>query len=164
MKVVSSHTYAASPEQVFAVMTTPDVLVDKYRALGHKDVTILEHQETESLVTVHSRRGVPMDVPGFAKKVLKPVNTVEQRDLWNAAGPDGARNGTWEVTARGVPVKVGGTLKLVPVPGGTRVDITGDVSCSLPLVGGKIASLVGADVERTMHGEEEFNDARLRGG
>ena len=43
MKVSSTHRYAASPDVVFAVMTAPDVLIEKYTALGHREVTILEH-------------------------------------------------------------------------------------------------------------------------
>ena len=45
--------------------------------------------------------------------------------------------------------------------GHTVVEITGDVTCSIPLVGGKLASFVGGDVERTMRGEEDFNDGYL---
>jgi hypothetical protein len=41
MKVASSHLYTAPPESVFAVMTSPDVVVAKYQALGHQDVRIV---------------------------------------------------------------------------------------------------------------------------
>ena len=90
-----------------------------------------------------------------------PENTVEQHDCWSASAVDGTRTGTWQVSARGVPVKVGGTLRLRPAAGGTEVEIIGEVSCSVPLVGGKLASFIGADVERTIRGEEEFNDHHL---
>lgn len=163
MKVASSHTYAASPDEVFATMTTPDVLVAKYTALGHRDITIVEHSVTAGSVSVRSKRSVPMEVPGFAKRILSPWNTVEQYDTWGPAAADGSRTGTWKVDARGVPVKVGGTLRITPVKGGTLVEIAGEVSCSVPLLGGKLASFVGGDVERTMRGEEEFNDGHLAG-
>jgi len=162
MKVVSNHLYAASPAAVFAAMTTPEVLTQKYTALGHRDVQILEHVEAHGRVRVHSRRGVPMDVPGFARRFLAPVNTVEQTDEWSAPEPDGSRRGTWRVSASGVPVTTGGTLRLEPaVGGGTTVEVAGEVTCSIPLVGGKIASFVGADVAKTMRGEEDFNDRYL---
>ncbi len=165
MKVTSTHKYAASPDVVFAVMTTPEVLIEKYTALGHHEVTILEHSvtgpERGGGVSVRSRRKVPMQVPGFAKRFLGPENTVEQHDRWSAPAANGTRTGTWQVSARGVPVKVGGTLRLGPVAGGTEVEISGEVSCSVPLVGGKLASFVGGDVERTISGEEEFNDQHL---
>ena len=162
MKVASTHTYSAAPAVLFASMTTPDVLIAKYTALGHQDVTIVEWTESAGVVRVTSKRKVPMEVPGFAKRFLNPLNTVEQTDEWQPATAKGERHGTWKVSASGVPVSVGGTLHLVAAPKGrTVVEIAGDVSCSIPLVGGKLASYVGADVERTMRAEEEFNDTYL---
>jgi hypothetical protein len=164
MKVTSRHTYDASPAAVFAAMTSPEVLIEKYQALGHHDVQIAEHVVTDGAVRVRSKRKVPMDVPGFAKRFLKPVNSVEQTDEWAAPGPKGERHGTWKVSAGGVPVSVGGTLHLVEGPKGqTVVEISGDVTCSIPLVGGKLASFVGGDVEKTMRAEEDFNDRHLAG-
>ena len=165
MKVASRHIYSAAPDVVFAAMTTPDVLIEKYTALGHQDVTIVERTESAGVVRVISRRKVPMEVPGFAKRFLNPLNTVEQTDEWRPATAKGERHGTWKVSASGVPVSVGGTLHLVAAgKGRTLVEIVGDVSCSIPLVGGKLAAFVGADVERTMRAEEGFNDAHLAGG
>ena len=116
-------------------------------------------------VSVRSKREVPMEVPGFAKKFLSPKNTVEQHDRWGAPAADGTRTGTWEVVAKGVPVKVGGTLRLAPAPkGGTVVEIIGEVSCSVPLLGGKLASFVGSDVQRTLTAEEHFQDGHLVAG
>jgi hypothetical protein len=164
MKVASRHTYAAPPDEVFAAMTSPEVLAQKYRSLGHRDVEIVEHVDGDDGTRVRSRRRVPMDVPGFAKRFLKPLNTVEQTDVWTPPTKRGERHGTWTVSASGVPVSVGGTLHLAPVRGGaTLVEIEGEVTCSLPLVGGRLASFVGGDVERTMHAEEAFNDAHLSG-
>ena len=119
MKVASTHQYAAPPDVVFAMMTTPEVLTEKYTALGHHDVHILEHSDDGGEVSVRSRRNVPMEVPGFAKKFLSPTNSVEQRDRWHAAAHDGSRSGTWEVQAKGVPVSAGGTESvLVRLPDG----------------------------------------------
>lgn len=162
MKVTSRHTYAAPPTVVFEAMTAPDVLIEKYTALGHRDVTIVDRTESGGVVRVRSRRKVPMEVPGFAKRFLSPLNTVEQTDEWQAPTAKGERHGTWKVSASGVPVSVGGTLHLVAAAKGrTVVEIEGEVSCSIPFVGGKLASYVGADVERTMSAEEEFNDSHL---
>jgi len=162
MKVASTHTYAAPPDAVFAMMTTPAVLAEKYTALGHTGIQILDHTITKTAVAVRSRRTVPMEVPGFAKRFLSPTNSVEQHDRWAAPEADGTRTGTWEVDARGVPVTAGGTLRLAPGPHGTTVvEIAGEVKSSVPLLGGKLASFVGADVERTLHAEEAFNDGYL---
>jgi hypothetical protein len=162
MKVSSTHTYAAPPDVVFTMMTDPDVVTAKYTALGHRDIRITAHDIEGDAVTLGSRRGVPMDVPGFAKRFLSPVNTVEQRDHWDPPGADGARTGTWQVSAKGVPVSVGGTLRITPGPKRTTVvEVSGEVTCSVPLVGGRLAAFVGGDVQRTLHAEEVANDGYL---
>lgn len=162
MEVRSTHTYAAPPDVVFRMMTDPDVLTAKYEALGHDDVRITEHEVVDDAVTVGSKRRVPMDVPGFAKRFLSPMNTVEQRDVWEAPDADGVRSGTWQVIAAGVPVTVGGTLRIVPgTKRTTAVEIVGQVTSSVPLVGGKLAGFVAGDVQRTLAAEEAFNDEHL---
>ncbi len=162
MKVVSRHHYAAAPDLVFAALTDPAVLAEKYTALGHHDIEIIEHSATKTGVSVRSRRSVPLEVPGFAKRFLSPTNKVEQHDTWGPAAADGTRTGTWAVDAKGVPVKVGGTLKVSPEGDGTLCEIVGEVTSSVPLLGGKLASYLGGDVERTIHAEEAFNDAHLK--
>lgn len=162
MDVRSTHTYAAPPDVVFTMMTDPEVLTAKYTELGHRDIRIVEHDVAAGAVTVRSRRQVPMDVPGFAKRFLAPMNAIDQRDHWDAPAEDGSRAGTWQVNAHGVPVTVGGTLHLAPGPKRTTiVEIVGQVTCSVPLVGGKLASFVGGDVQHTLDAEEQFNDGYL---
>jgi hypothetical protein len=162
MKVASSHTYAAPPDAVFAVMTSPDVMVAKYRALGHLDVKVVEHREESGILSIRTRRGVPMEVPGYAKRFFSAVNVVEQHDEWDPMLPDGSRCGIWQVTARGVPVTVGGQLRLAPTPdGNTIVEVTGEVVCPMPLVGAKLAAFLGDEVENTMRAEESFIDGYL---
>ena len=101
MKVGSTHRYAATPDVVFAMMTTPAVLTEKYTALGHRDLRMLEHTDHLGEVSLRSQRSVPMEVPGFAKRLLAPMNTVEQRDHWCAPDATNVRTGTWEVVAKG---------------------------------------------------------------
>lgn len=162
MQVHSTHTYAATPTTVFTMMTDPDVLTAKYTSLGHGDVRIIEHTVDGDTVTIRSKRRVPMEVPGFAKRFLSPMNTVEQLDRWDAADADGSRTGTWQVSAAGVPVTAGGTLRIAPGPKRTTVvEIAGQVTSSVPLVGGKLAGFVADDVQRTLAAEEAFNDEHL---
>ncbi len=147
---------------MFDVLTDPDVATAKYTSLGHQDVRVVEHTVRNDTVVLRSTRSVPMEVPGFAKRFLSPMNSVRQCDRWGAPDADGERVGTWEVAAAGVPVGVHGTLRLTPGPGAhTTVEISVDITCSIPLVGGRLADFVGNDVVRTVSAEEAFNDARL---
>jgi len=162
MKVASTHTYAAPPEVVFAVMTSPEVLVAKYEALGHLDVKIVEHTARAGITVVRSRRGVRLVVPTFAKRFFEPITLVDQHDEWDPPQDDGSRAGIWQVIARGVPVTTGGHLLLTPVADGTIVEIAGEVTCPMPIVGGRIATFLAADVERTMQEGAAFLDGYLR--
>jgi hypothetical protein len=164
MKVASNHVYAATPEVVFGLMTSPEVMVAKYLALGHQDVKIVEHTERVGITSIRSRRGVPVDAPGFARRFFDPVTVVDQHDEWDPPLPDGTRWGIWQVSARGVPVTAGGQLRLGPTPDGRRtvVEVTGEVNCPMPIVGGRIASFVGSEVERRAAEESAFLDGYLR--
>ena len=42
------------------------------------------------------------------------------------------------------------------------MEMTGEVTCPMPIVGSRIATLVGDEVERTMHASEAFIDGYLR--
>lgn len=163
MKVASTHLYSAPADAVFAVMTSPDVVVAMYGALGHVDVKVIEHSERAGITSMRSRRGVAMDVPLFAKRFFDPVNVVDQHDEWDPPLPDGSRWGIWQVSARGVPVTAGGQMRLGPTADGrgTVVEMTGEVTCPMPIVGSRIAKLVGDEVERTMHASEAFIDGYL---
>lgn len=163
MKVASTHIYSAPADAVFAVMTSPDVVVAMYGALGHVDVKVIEHSECAGITSVRSRRGVAMDVPLFAKRFFDPVNVVDQHDEWDPPLPDGSRWGIWQVSARGVPVTAGGQMRLGPTDDGrgTVVEMTGEVTCPMPIVGSRIAALVGDEVERTMRASEAFIDGYL---
>ncbi len=163
MEMTVSHRFAAPIAEVFAALTEPEALTAKYESLGHRDVTITGREVSEDgAVTVRSKRTVPLDVPGFAKKFLSPTNAVEQTDQWSAPDAAGARTGTWQVKAA-VPVEVSGTLRLVPDGDGCRFDIVANVTSKVPLVGGKLASFVAGDVRKTIDAEFAFTERWLTG-
>ena len=163
MKVASTHFYSAPADVVYAALTSPDVVVAMYEALGHSDVRVIEHSECAGITSLRTRRGVVMDVPLFAKRFFDPVNVVDQHDEWDPPMPDGSRWGIWQVSARGVPVTAGGQMRLGPTADGcgTVVEMTGEVTCPMPIVGSRIATLVGDEVERTMHATEAFVEGYL---
>ena len=164
MKVASTHVFSAPPDVVFAALSSPEVMVAKYVALGHHDVKIVEHSHRAGITSIRSRRGVPIDPPGFARRFFDPVTVVDQHDEWDPPMPDGSRWGIWQVSARGVPVTTGGQMRLGPTSDGkgTVFEVTGEVNCPMPIVGGRIASFIGADVERTMAAEASFMEGYLR--
>ena len=105
-----------------------------------------------------------MDLPGFARKVLKPTNTMVQADRWGRAEADGARDGDFTIEVRGAPVKIGGTMRVAPTgDGGCRHTVTGKLDVRIPLIGGKIAGWAEGPSQQRLDAEYAFHRAHLAG-
>jgi uncharacterized protein DUF2505 len=156
-----THTYQQSADTVFAVLTDFDRVSEKYEALGHSDVELIARDEhADGGLTLVTRRVVPLELPGFAKKVLSPRQSVTQTDEWSGADVKGVRTGTFEVA--GTPVQVRGTMRLAP-SGKQRCDSATNVTvgCRLPLIGGKLAGIVAGDTKRAVDHEQVWISAHL---
>ena len=161
MDVTASHTYAAPVDAVLAMLRLGDATIAKYQSMGHRDVEIIECSGDERRLRVESSRVVDVELPGFAKKVLKPTNTMHQIDDWRATD-DGAWEGVFAVDVQGSPVRLSGTMRLTPQGTACTEDITVSVTVKVPLIGGKIASwAANNDVKRTLDAEFAFGDEWL---
>ena len=156
MRLHTQHQYSADPGTVFTMLTDEAFLRAKLEARGERNVEVVECRETPEGYRIVTRRTVDLDVPGFAKKILKPANTVTQTDVWSAPGADGSRTGQWQVEAKGVPVTMAGTMTLSGSAEGSVEDINGEVSSSIPLIGGMLANFVGGTAERNLADEHTF--------
>lgn len=161
MDVSDTHTYEAPVDAVLSMFGDPEAIVARYEGMGHRDVEVLECARTDASLVVRTTRVVEVDLPGFARKVLSPTNTMVQTDRWTAAG-DGTWDGTVEVEVKGAPVQMSGTMRLTPDGDATQMDLTLSMSVKVPLVGGKIADWAGKnDVPATMAAEFAAGDAWL---
>lgn len=162
MKYATSRRFDRSVDEVIAAVTDFAVVKAKYEALGHRDVELLSREEgADGSITVSTKRVIPLDVPGFAKKVLKPSNTSIQVDRWSAPDATGGRSGTFSVDAKGVPVDVAGTMRLEPTADGCDYRIEVEVTCKVPLIGGKIADFVGGDARKAVDHDLAFTAQHL---
>jgi hypothetical protein len=154
--------YPASVAEVVAMLRDESATVEKYESMGHREVRILALDAGEDALTITSSRVVDVDLPGFAKKVLKPTNTMVQTDEWRRAGDD-RWDGTFAVEVKGAPVRIAGTMRLTPDGDGCRHEVTIDFQVKVPIVGGKVADWAAKnDGQRTLAAEFAFNDQRLR--
>jgi uncharacterized protein YndB with AHSA1/START domain len=156
MRLQIRYDYPAGPDEVFAMLTDPEFLRAKLEARGDTDVVVDECGPTADGFRVVTRRTVAVDVPGFAKKLLRPTNLLTQTDLWSDPAPDGSRTSTWQVEAKGVPVAMAGTYTLRGGPGGTVGELDGEVTSSVPLVGGRFAAFVAKEAEGNLDKEHAF--------
>jgi hypothetical protein len=156
MRLQARHEYHADPGDVFAMLTDESFLRAKLADRGDSAVEVLECGPHPGGFRIVTRRTVALEVPGFARRFLRPANTVTQTDVWSGAGAGGARTGTWQVTASGVPVTMAGTMTLTGGPGHSVEDIDGEVSSPVPLVGGRLAALVGRTAAENLTAEHAF--------
>jgi hypothetical protein len=161
MQLTDAHVYPVPVESVIALLADKSATVEKYESMGHQDVKVVEFAADANAIRIVSSRVVSVDLPSFAKKALKPTNTIVQTDEWRRAA-DGSWSGIFTGDVKGSPVKISGTMTLTPHAQGAEHRVTIDMQVKIPLVGGKIADWAGKnDVRRTLDAEFAFNDARL---
>ena len=96
--------------------------------------------DTAAAFTATVVRTVPTTrLPDIARKVVGEALTVTQREAWTAPLEDGSRQADIQISISGAPVSASALQKLVPVDGQTRIDVEGEVTSSIPFLGGKIA-------------------------
>ncbi len=163
MQFTANHTYKRPVADVFAALTDFDAVKAKYEALGQSDVKLVSREEGEDgSVTLVTRRVVPLELPGFAKRVLSPKQSVTQTDAWSAVDAKGARTGTFVVEAKGTPVRVHGELRLASKGAKGCTNSTAvRIECKLPLIGGKIAEVVAKDTRRAVDHEQAWMSEHL---
>src|SRR3954469_22916478 len=140
MQISDQHTYAAPITTVIDMFADEGAIRDRYEGMGHRDVTVLECTRTATSLRVRSSRVVDVELPSFAKKVLKPTNTMVQTDEWNADGD--TWTGTFAVEVQGAPVRINGTMQLDPEGDKSTHSVTINMDVKVPLVGGKIADWI----------------------
>jgi hypothetical protein len=161
MDLTVTETYPADLVAAFAVITDPEAVVARYEAAGHTEVELLESAADLDGWVIRTSSVVTVELPGFAAKVLQPVNTIVQTHHWGPAR-DGVRTGTFEVETKGAPVQSGGTMRLEQLPdGATRHTIDASMKVKVPLIGGKIEAWGKGDFQEQLDHELSFTKERL---
>jgi hypothetical protein len=163
MQFNAIHEYEHAADEVFAALTDFEAVKSKYEAIGQSEVQLVRREQgDDGSVTFATSRVVPLELPGFAKKVLSPKQQVTQTDVWSAPDGSGKRTGTFVVEAKGTPVSVRGTLELEPRGSNGCTNTTEvTVECKVPLIGGKITDLVANDTRRALDHEHTWMSEHL---
>jgi hypothetical protein len=163
MRMRLEHHYDAEVETVFALISDADFMTRKYTAIGSTNVAVDKSEEAGGACELVMRRTVTVDLPGFAKRVMKPSNTAIQTENWAAAGADGSRVCTYRVEIQGMPSTISGTVTLSSEGSGTRQLIEADVKVSIPLVGGKLEKFAVSTGETDLAAQAAFTTTELAG-
>jgi hypothetical protein len=161
MELTRTHRHDVTPDGVIEMFADPDAVRARYEGMGHREVEILECARSASSLEVRSRRVVDVELPGFARKVLSPTNTMTQTDRW-VRRDDGGWDGTFDVDVAGAPVEMSGSMSLRADGDCADYSVTIRMAVKVPLVGGKIADWVGKnEAASTLDAEFAAGDAWL---
>lgn len=156
MHLTVEQTYPADVSAVAAMLSDAEFV--RWRggradagAASQVDVT----GDPASGFTVSLRRTLPTDlIPAQVRQLVGDHLEVRQAEAWEA-GRDGRHVGTVAVEIAGAPVRMTGSLRLEPIPGGTRQVYDGEVKASLPLFSSTVEEAAAGAVRRTLEAEEQ---------
>ncbi|MBB4962732.1 DUF2505 domain-containing protein [Saccharothrix violaceirubra] len=151
-------SFAHPVGEVYSALVDEGHLRDRLGALGGKGGEVLAFTSDGATTSYRLRQGVDASkLPSVARGVLGGDLVIDRAEAWTAAG----RTGTVEVTVGGVPGQVDGTITLSEDGTGTKLALTGQVKVSIPLLGGKLESLIADQVVELLDRETAFTDGWL---
>ena len=160
MELSHTHRYASSAAEVQRMLTDPafrERVCERLEALTH-DVTVTG---VGTAAEVHVRQTQAMTgAPAVAVKLTGDTVTLEQREVWRSA-----TTADLGISLPGKPVEFrAGRLQLTDTPDGGCEQVTsGDLRVRVPLVGGKLESLLSDVLRGAMRRQAEVGDAWLAG-
>ncbi|MEO7269825.1 MAG: DUF2505 domain-containing protein [Knoellia sp.] len=141
-------------DSVHTLMSSPDFQRRKADAVGAVDCEVdVTHDGDRSVVTVHRR--VPAGtVPEFIKAMVEPTLGVREVECWGPLLEDGSRCGSFDIDVTGAPIKLRGSVQLLPRDGGCSLIFGGELTTSVPLFRAAIERAASTQVLDTI--ETEF--------
>ena len=140
MRLAAELHYDAAPAEVFAMLLTQAFQEEKLAATGALSYEVTISPGADGGAVVRSRRELPTDrVPSQFRSLVGPRLAVVQTETWGPAGPTGERTGTLTVEVAHAPLKAAGSLRLLAsAGGGTDELVDGELTASIPIVGGRV--------------------------
>lgn len=145
MKFEERHTFDQPAETVMRMYADKAFFDRKYKEIGAIECEMLDHQKSDARFAVKYRLVLKSDapLPEVAKKIMGDTVKMVQQDAWDIA----KRTGRIDIEIKGAPLKISADMKLVD-EGGKGVNVQNwNVSCSIPLVGGKIEAAIAEDIK-----------------
>ena len=159
MKAQHRSPYSKGSDSVIKMFTDKNYFQRKYELQGAQNIELLDHEQQGDDFSVQFLRQVPAEVkvPGFAKKFVPELMTVTQRDSWNAA----TKTGRLDIDLKGIPGKVISEMRLEDTDSGCDLVMDWTITCSVPLVGGKLEKVLWEDLRGKMGSDTEAGEKLL---
>ncbi len=159
MKFRHELPYDASPAEVFEMLADPTFREKVGEALEVVSADITLKRDGDGFTLANDQVQRTAGLPSFAKKIAGDTTRVIQTEEWSS--PSG---GTLRIDAPGKPTTMAGTIELVPDGAGTVEVVELEIKAKVPLIGGKLETLMADQIRDGMDTEREVGQAWLRGG
>lgn len=139
------YVYPTSRERLLQLFTQADAIEAKYAALGAWDIEPLEVKRTRNHVWTRYRYRIRSEapLPAFALKLAGETSVVTVAEEWNLT----TGHGHVDIDIKGVPASISADLQLSDDGGSCIVHRQWTAHCRLPLVGGALERLIGANIQ-----------------
>jgi len=149
MKFETTLVWDAPLARVLLMLTSPDYVVRKAELANHESFAVVNQADDGRYFSITSRiTGKPsIKLPAIAQKFVKSDQLIEidQTDRWDR---DTATGSLTVVNQSVKAVNISATMQLSEVDGATTNTIRWDVTCDIPLIGGKLAALLAEDIQQ----------------
>ena len=157
MKFRHEITYDAPLGDVFAMLSDAAFRQQSAAAMGVISADVSITPKGDRGISVRIDQVQPTEgVPGFAKKFAGETTRAIQTEEW-----DSPAGGTISIETPGKPTSISGTLSLVESGGRTTETMEAEVKVKIPLIGGKLESLMADQVAQGMDKEHAAGSAWL---
>ncbi len=140
-------TDAATAAALLAQESTYAEAARRLGATAHSESVTTEGDgfTTNAAMTVPTK-----GVPAVAAKFVGESISVQHSEKWSAPAADGGRKAPMTVTLEGLPIRCKASLTLVPTGSTCELDFDGEITASIPLVGGKLAQAAADPLEEAI--------------
>jgi uncharacterized protein YndB with AHSA1/START domain len=158
MRLRHEITYDAPLADVFAMLSDPAFRQRSAEAMGVISADVSIHAKGAGISVKIDQVQPTEGVPSFAKKFAGETTRAVQTEEWDS--PSG---GTISIQTPGKPTSINGTLALTTSGTTTTETLDVEVKVKVPLVGGKLESLMADLVAKGMDKEHAAGVAWLAG-
>lgn len=155
MKFQETTSLPLTPAETGRMLADPEYTQIRGRTLGATSASSNVDGNPEGEMTVVTELSLPTDrIPDIAKRFVGASVTVKETQIWATPSTSGERTGNIRIEVPGMPVIVEGTSRLTPEGDHSRMEVSGDLTAKIPLVGGKLEKAAAPYISRVLKAEE----------
>ena len=152
---IATYSYSYDTKTILEMFLSKNYIQKKFDTTGARNIDFLEFGEKDGKFIIKTKRDITAEIPGFAKKFIKPTSTITQTEKWDINNEE-LKTGTVEVTSTGLPVVMTGDLRIEPTEEGCKNTLEYEIKVNIPLIGGKLAKFLDDEGRKNAEKEYEF--------